>query len=249
MNAFGIDISRYDYSADGSKKPDFGKVKDTCSFIAIRSGISWGYADAWFAYSWEHCKGMARMAYHVPYFGESAQTQADNLFKIVSDADWKHDRLVLDLEVAGSNSKYQCTRTTNAIMAICKSRTGMYPILYSRANWVDQYIGVGDLPGETQWWLANYRYALPYPLYTPEKDSPPVLPKGVTDWLIHQTAERYNGSSVGVVSHYVDSNRWNGDMLAVLKYFGYDENEPEVPLTLQEQIDALDKRIIALEKG
>jgi GH25 family lysozyme M1 (1,4-beta-N-acetylmuramidase) len=248
MNAFGIDISRYDYSADGSKKPDFGKVKDTCSFIAIRSGISWGYADAWFAYSWEHCKGMARMAYHVPYFGESAQAQADNLFKIVGDADWKHDRLVLDCEVAGSNSKAQCTQTTNAMLEICKRRTGMYPIIYSRANWVNSYLSVGDMP-KLDWWLAQYRYALPYPLYTPEKDQPPTLPNGVTDWLIHQTAERYNGSSVGVVSHYVDSNRWNGDMLAVLKYLGYDETEPEVPLTLEQQVADHEIRLRALEAG
>ena len=47
------------------------------------------------------------------------------------------------------------------------------------------------------------------------------------DWLIHQTSEAYNGSSVGVVSRYVDSNRWNGSVTDVLKYFLREFNPPE----------------------
>ena len=240
--AFGVDISKYQFSEDGSKKPDFEKVKATCNFIAIRAGISWGYTDPWFRYSWDAVRGMPRMAYHVPYFGESAQRQMDNFFNIVEPvADWRYDRLVLDCEVQGSNSPAVITATTNKMLAICKARTGRYPIVYSRALWVNEHMRVKDMP-KVDWWLAQYRFALPSPLYTPEYPSPPNLPNGVSDWLIHQTAERYNGSAVGVVSRYVDSNRWNGSVLDVLRYFGMDnvEPEPEVPPELSDK-EKLDK--------
>ena len=241
--AFGIDISKYQYSEDGSKKPDFNLIRQTCNFIAIRAGISWGYTDPWFRYSWDAVKGMPRMAYHVPYFGENAQRQMDNFFNIVEPvSDWGFDRLVLDCEVQGSNSPAVITATTNKMLAICKARTGRYPIVYSRALWVNEHMRVKDMP-KLDWWLAQYRFALPAPLYTPEYPSPPNLPTGVSDWLIHQTAERYNGSAVGVVSRYVDSNRWNGSVLDVLRYFGMDnvELEPEVPpeLSDKEKLDRL----------
>jgi GH25 family lysozyme M1 (1,4-beta-N-acetylmuramidase) len=227
-NAFGIDISRYNYSADGSQKPDFEKVKQTTSFVAVRAGISWGYADPWFAYSWQNLKGANRLAYHVIYFGENPASQMDNLFKIVGSADWEHDRLVLDCEVAHTYSKAQITKTTADCLKLCKARTGMYPIIYSRALWVNEHMSVADMP-KVDWWLAQYRLANPYPFYTPEKEPPPLLPNGVTDWLIHQTGEKYNGSSVGVASYYVDSNRWNGDLMAVLQYFNNDVQVPDEP--------------------
>ena len=124
MNAFGIDISRWNIK--DNKTPDWSTVKATCNFIAIRSGVSWGYTDPWFTHNWTGAKGMCRMAYHVIYFGEDATKQMDNLFKIV-DGDWKHDRLVLDLEVAGGNTKSKITSTTRDCMNIIRSRTGMYP--------------------------------------------------------------------------------------------------------------------------
>jgi len=70
-------------------------------------------------------------------------------------------------------------------------------------------------------------------------DSPPALPTSVNSWLIHQTGEKYSGKEVGVSSYYVDSNRWNGDVHAVLDYFGHGEVEPEVPLSDKEKLDTL----------
>ena len=244
MNAFGIDISKWNIK--DNKTPDWSQVKASCNFIAIRSGVSWGYTDPWFTHNWQGAQGMCRTAYHVIYFGEDATKQMDAMFKIVQPADWKHDRLVLDLEVAADNSKAKITSTTRDCMNIIRSRTGMYPILYSRASWVNQYLDVGGID-DADWWLAQYKYALPYPLFTPEASSPPTLPNGVTDWLIHQTGEKYSGKEVGVSSYYVDSNRWNGDTIDVLKYFGHGEVEPEVPMTLEEHVADLDRRVTVLE--
>ena len=239
--AFGIDISSYDYSADGKTLMDFDAVaKNTepVDFIAIRAGISWGYTDKWFARSWSETKRIhkPRIAYHVPYFGEDAARQMDHLFRLTSSADWVHDRLCLDLEVAHDNTKSKITGTTNRLLNICLQRTGRYPILYSRTGWINQYLDVSALP-TVSWWLALYRYRLPYPLYTPEYAAAPILPKGVSTYLIHQTAER--GKPIGGAGHYMDYDRWNGTSSDVYKYFGYTGEEPTQPVGVRYRCQAL----------
>lgn len=259
MLPFGIDVSRYNYSADGKILLDFDKLKshpEPIIFIGIRDGISWGYQDPWFNRSWAEAKrvGFMRMAYHVPYFGEDPYLQADNLFKIVTPVDWEHDRIVLDCEVAHTNAPYKITQTTNYLLEICRSRTGRYPIIYSRASWVNEHMRAQDLP-KVDWWLAQYNWNRPYPLYTPERTPPPDLPTGVDDWLIHQTGHRC--PSIGTTSmHYMDYNRWNGDLANVMLYFGYsDEPQPTPEPSLQERVkklehqyDDLEIRVDALER-
>lgn len=220
--AFGVDISRYQSSQDGSKKQNFDALKNHTEevvFIAARAGISWNYEDPMFDYYWSEMARIkvCRLAYHVVYFGESALAQMDSLFKILDNqVDWNHDRLVLDLEVAGINTRARITATTQKCLDICRSRTGRYPICYSRASWVNSYLAINQLP-KLDWWLATYRKALPYPLFTPEHPGPPALPIGVDTYLIHQTGEKTKG--IGSVSRYMDYDRWNGNKADVLRYF------------------------------
>lgn len=223
---FGIDLSSWQYSSDGKRKPDFDIINAKCDFVAVRAGISWGYQDKWFKFSWEHLT-VPRLAYHVVYPGESAQGQMDHFLQIVNPGE--HDRLVLDMELDHGYSKARITQTLLDCMNYLWDETGRYPIVYSRASWINQFVDVADLP-PLGWWLAHYRYPLPQPLYTPEKDPPPALPRGVNNWLIHQTGERGNGSAVGVASHYVDTNRWNGTKQELLAYFGLaDDSDPLPP--------------------
>jgi len=220
---FGIDISKYQYSSDGKQKPDFDKVNSTCDFVGVRAGISWGYTDPWFSYSWEHIT-KPRLAYHVPYFGENAVRQMEHFLRIVNPGE--HDRLVLDAELDHGLTKAKITKTLLDCVNFLRDETGRYPIMYSRALWINQFVNVADLP-PLDWWLANYLWRRPSPLFTPEKDPPPLLPNGVNNWLIHQTGERGNGSKYGVASHYVDTNRWNGTHEQMLAYFGLaDDYEP-----------------------
>lgn len=221
--AFGIDISKYQSSNDGSKKMDFEAVKkhsEEVTFIAARSGISWGYSDPMFQYYWKEMAriNVMRIAYHVLYFGESALAQMDSMFKMLDGrSNFAYDRIALDLEVAGINPRNRITATTQKCLDICKARTGFFPIIYSRASWVNTYLTVADLP-TVNWWLATYRKSLVSPLYTPEHDGPPLLPKGVSTYLIQQTGDR--SKSIGGVSHYMDYNRWNGTKADVLRFFG-----------------------------
>ena len=223
--AFGIDISKWNTSTDGKITVNFDVIKahsEKVIFIAARAGVSWSYEDPCFAYYWAEMDRIrvCRIAYHVPYFGESALAQMDFLFKILTNkVDWAHDNIALDLEVAGINTKGLITTTTLKCLEICKTRTGRYPIVYSRANWVDTYMNVAALP-KLDWWLAQYRTALPSPLYTPEHPGPPRLPEGVSSYLIHQTGDRCK--SIGSTARiYMDYNRWCGNNADVARYFGY----------------------------
>jgi len=231
--AFGIDISKYNTSADGTKKVNFNTIKNNQEevvFIVARTGVSWGYKDPQFDYYWEEMTRIqvCRMAYHVPYFGESALSQMDNMFRILGNkVNWEHDKIVLDLEVAGINTRERITAVTRSCLEICKERTGRYPIIYSRATWVDPYLNVSQLP-KVDWWLAEYRKPLPYPLYTSEHPGPPRMPKGINSWLIHQTGSRCK--SIGAPAlYYMDYNRWNGTKEDVYAYFGYADPPPPPP--------------------
>lgn len=232
--AFGIDISKWQTSADGKRKMDFNAVKnheEAVSFIAARAGVSHNYIDPYFDYHWKEMKRIKtnRIAYHVLYFDTDPNAQMDNFFEIVrGKADWKYDRIALDLEVLDTLQRTKITQTTLSCLEICKSRTGVYPIVYSRASWVDFYLKINDLP-QLDWWLAYYCQPNEHPYYTPEHPGPPLLPNGVSDYLIHQTAEK--GKSIGSPNYYMDYNRWNGDETAVAAYFGRSANlaQPEPP--------------------
>jgi len=133
------------------------------------------------------------------------------------------------MELDHGYSKARITDTLLTCMELLREETGRYPIIYSRALWINQFVDVSLLPSVTLWWLAHYLTRLPDPQYTPEKTPPPALPNGVDSWFMHQTAEHGNGSAVGVVSHYVDTNRFNGTQAELLAYFGLDEETPPEP--------------------
>jgi len=237
-HAFGIDLSRYNTSPDGSLKPDFQIIAahvPEVVFISMRAGISWGYQDPWFAYYFAEATRIkrVRLPYHVLYPGESASAQMDNFFRILGDIDFAHVPLVLDLELHHNQTVSRITQCTAESVKILTKRTGRIPFIYSRAGWVNQYLRVADLP-PVYWWLAQYRYSLPYPLYTPEYPCPPTLPAGVKYWTIHQTASR--GRSIGArAMYYMDYNRWNGSKGNVLAFVGVKQQKPRIcPIDLED---------------
>ena len=229
--AFGIDLSRWNTSADGKTKVDFDTIAQhlpEVSFIAMRAGVSWGYQDPWFVYYMGEAQRInrVRMAYHVLFPGENPITQMDNFFRILGDIDLTQVPLVLDLELDHGQSIRRITDTTADAVNIIIKRTRQKPFIYSRASWINQFLIVSQLP-PVYWWLAQYRWPRPYPLYTPEYPSPATLPAGVTNWTVHQTASR--GASIGAKAmHYMDYNRWNGTKADLLAFVG---QQPKQPIT------------------
>ena len=227
--AFGIDISKFNTSPDGKKKVNFDTVgahQPKVAFIGMRAGISWGYQDPWFSYYFQEAAriGRFRMPYHVLYPGESPITQMDNFFRILGDVDFLKILLVLDLEIDHGQTPSRITQTTASALQILTTRTGRIPVIYSRALWVNQFLRVQDLP-PVYWWLAQYRYSWPYPLYTPEYPSPPRLPQGVSTWHFHQTGDRCQPIGTQAM-HYMDYDRFNGSDDEFNAFIGYSEPVP-----------------------
>lgn len=217
MKPYGIDISKY--QGEGL---DYALMKKNTKFVIMRAGISYAYEDPTFGPNWKALKGHYRGAYHVVYPSQDPTQQVNHFLNTVikHGVDWETDRLALDLELHQNQTKQRITDVVTEMMEQIKQYTGRYPILYSRATWVDQYMNVTPKLANADWWLAHYLSPKPHPEYTPEHPGPPWLPKGVNEYLIHQAGEKGNGSRVGVNSYYVDENRWNGTINSLNKYFG-----------------------------
>ena len=211
---FGIDVSKWQGDIN------FDVLNNKAEFIGIRATVSWGYVDPKFQRNWTLAK-LPRLAYHVIYPGEDARRQTDHFLSIVKPGE--HDSLVLDMELDHGYNKTRITDTLLECLALILENTGRYPVIYSRASWVNQFLDVSRLP-KLDWWLAGYRKPLPPPLYTPEATPPPALPNGVDNWLIHQTTDKGNGSEFGMASHYVDIDRWNTGNKGIAAFLGLQRN-------------------------
>jgi len=225
---FGVDISKH----QGIN--DYAKMKANTSFVFVKATESWGYTDPKFYANWTGLVGHNRGAYSYVWLSDDPLRQANHLCDIVTQAgvDWKYDRLVLDLERSGHGlSKAEVSRRVLVMMERIKEVTGRHPILYSRKYWLQDNMLLTD-PRliNADWWLAYYRTALPYPLYTPEMPPPPILPTGVNKWLFHQTCEKGKGREVGAGSYYVDQNRFNGTKEELDAYFGRGTHNVYLPI-------------------
>jgi len=217
---YGVDVSAY------QGQINFNKLLPMIDFMAARATISWGYQDKWFARNRELSKGTPFIAYHVLYPGEDVNRQAANLLRVAPPDE--HIRYCIDSELDHGYNKATITNAIRNVSERLKSETGRYPLQYSRSSWLNQYVNIADLP-VLDWWLAQYLRATEGVVYTPEHQGPPTLPKGIDNWLIHQTGERGNGLEHGIpasANRFIDTNRWNGTKDDILKYFGY-KSEPE----------------------
>ena len=221
---YGIDFSKH----QGIN--NFAKIKANTAFVFIKATESWGYTDPKFVANWQGMAGHKRGAYSYIWLSDDPLRQANHLINTVTNAgvDWRYDRLVLDLEKSGHGlSKAEVSRRVIVMMERIKEVTGRYPILYSRADWVNNNMLVTDPRiANADWWFANYLKPKVWPQFTPEKSPPPLLPRGVGQWLIHQAGERGNGGAVGVGSYYVDENRWNTANQEIEAFFGLREEAP-----------------------
>lgn len=222
----GVDISYWQHDADGIRMYDFSKLNSKCKFVAIRATISNYYTDPWFRYSWERVT-IPRIAYHVVNPTIDGVYQTNYFLNFVQPTE--HDRLCLDVELDVGQTKARITQVVLDSMQIIKQATGHYPIIYSRASWINTYLEVRDLP-EVDWWLAHYYAKRTPPEYTPEFNYPPTLPTYVNKYLIHQTTEGGQGNLYGAISYYIDLDRFNGSDDDLLAYFGYKNYNVYMPL-------------------
>lgn len=233
---FGVDISFWQENVDFEKMMTADPKPE---FIGIREGQGTYNIDSRFAYNWEKAKekNLYRIAYHVLEFFGKGKTQAELLFDRTRlyGFDPEHDRLCLDVELNRNYPRQMITDVTLEAINRLKALAGRYPLMYSRASWINAYLNIYQLP-KLEWWLAHYRRRLPSPLFTAELDSQYLaIPNGVdrSQVKIHQTGERGHGHRYGVKSWYIDTDRFLGSKDEMLAYFGYanvPEPEPEEPV-------------------
>lgn len=224
MKPFGVDISSYQ-----GRSIDYTLMKQNTKFVAVRAGISWGYEDPVFAQSWRALKGHNRIAYHVLYPSQDVTRQVDWFFDILSRAgfDPKTDRLAIDIELWQGQTPQRVTEATTQMYDQITERTGRKPIIYSAAWFVNPRMVVTPKLADADWWIANYPPKGSAPGV--EHPGPPILPRGITSYLIHQTSETGIGKNVGLPSGAIDTNRWNGTDDDVRAYFGLIEPPTEPP--------------------
>lgn len=235
---FGIDVSRHqgainwDITVKGDPK---------VIFVGVRASISWGYQDGFFKRNWEESKrlGLLRAAYHVVYPAESPVRQVDNFLQVVG-SDLGELPLVLDLELDHGLPAAAIADCVITCSGLILQKSGRKPMIYSRANWINDYItgGASKTPpswlDEHDWWLAHYT------VDGSEHPGPPPLPRGVSRarCKIHQTSRKGQGKYYGMESYDLDLNRWQGDLADLMQYAGGNAGV-EVGLTFGEKVDLL----------
>lgn len=237
MRAFGIDVSRYDGLLDWDRLESH---KPAIAFIAFRATISWGYRDSFFTANWREAgrRGKNRAAYHVVYPKEDPTRQMDNFYgHIGADID-ERVRYVLDTELDHGASRAAHTACLRKMADIIYRRSGVMPILYSRANYLDANVDMTQLP-DLPLWLAHYLRKPEGEPYAAEHPGPPTLPRGRTDWLIHQTGDQMPNICATSGKRYQDYNRWNGTEDDVNRYFGRDTGAPDKSNALKLLEDAI----------
>lgn len=241
--AFGIDLSRWDFSQpDGIIiAPNWLGILEALNptFVAGRATVSWAYVDPVFLRLWPQIK-VPRFAYGVIYPDQPVKSQTDHFLSTVGD-NWELAYPVQDAELDRGVPVNQITDAILQWQANIQAAIGKRPLLYSRAGWIDQYTRNDGWRAREIWWLANYLNDA-----TREHPGPPTMPNGVDTYLIHQTCQKYPVPSGVTARLYTDSDRWNGTLDDVHKFFG----QPiEQPVDVTAELAALKSQVAILEAG
>ena len=228
---FGIDVSKWQGAMDWQCAKDAGVA---FAFVKATEGASW--VDPTFAYNWAELErlNIPHGAYHF-FRPKQAVTQVEQFVAIAGE----DAKLVLDLEDTGGLDRSAMTVKTLRALELIKQLTGKYPIVYSRYTWLNSNVIMSMMP-EVDYWLAQYRYPLPYPLYTQEYPTELIAaPIGIERQQIkfHQSGERGNGGKYGAQSRYIDTDRFIGTNEELVSYFGgTSETQPEQPPTSETRL-------------
>ena len=191
----GIDVSSWQGPVDWHKAKAAG-----VRFAGIRCSIGLS-VDTRFAENWAGAKaaGIARTAYFVPV---TVYTVEQQVGKFVGQFPNGYDGELppaIDYEV--ENTPASMLFEAGGMLATWISGS---PIIYSRAEFLNRYVGK-DVRLRSYWlWLAQYLTT------AGEHPGPVILPDGAT-WaqvIIHQTTSHGDGKLHGTTSLNVDLDRW-----------------------------------------
>jgi GH25 family lysozyme M1 (1,4-beta-N-acetylmuramidase) len=158
-------------------------------------------------------RGIPYTAYHVVRPDYGVVEQINNFAVALKNAGVSitHLPLILDCELDCGKSQAIIAQVIYDCCHFIEDKYGYKPILYSRANWADTYIGKKHWLNDYYWWIAYY------PLIWKTYTKTPALPCYVqaSQLLMHQVTDRAKGADYGTASKQVDLSYWRSSVSLV----------------------------------
>lgn len=180
-----------------------------CCGVAMRAVVGQLYTDPYFLANWTELKnsGIYRTGYGVYVPNQNWQVQLDNWYRVMLEPDVVPrviDLEIQDSSVAPKKIADDMWRWIGAIGA----RDGRAPIIYSRANLVNQWLvpyWSAAQMNAVYWWLAQYTWSR-----ITEHAGPPDLPKYLRRErvILHQTADKKPVPAGITPAKTIDWDRW-----------------------------------------
>lgn len=197
----GIDVSKWQGNVDWSDV-----AADGVEFAFIRVSHGTNTIDQFFAQNWEGARaaGVVRGAYQYFEPGQNPITQADILLEKMGPLQPGDLPPVIDVESHGNLSATTVASKVKQWVDHVEAELGVKPIIYTGRFFWQDYVKTSEFSSYPLW-IAHYTNGCPN------------LPAQWSDWTFHQYTD--SGSTDGV-SGPVDTNRFNGDLDALMAFVG-----------------------------
>lgn len=219
----GLDISHWQDIKDTPKKMDFEKAKAAgAEFVYIKVSERGG-EDSSFEYHWAAAKaaGLLRGGYHFLRWDLSGLVQARIFCKLMED-DPGELPPAADYEAPPKDGKYPSNSLLEQFLVEVETKEDRIPFIYTSP-------GYWNAHGRNKFTKQIDQKWSYYPLwvahYTSNPQPDPVQPWG-TDWKIWQYTASGDGIAHGAESKGLDLDWFNGDMAALRKFAGLDQDQP-----------------------
>ncbi len=195
---FGIDVSYWQGSIDWDRVASDGVE---FAFIRAANGLS---LDDYFSSNWEQARdaGIIRGAYQYFHPGTDGVTQAERLLEHMGALEDGDLPPVLDIETTDGVSQSTATAAIQDWMDTVEAEIGRKPIIYTSIYYWGLVSGSDDF-ADYPLWVANWGVSCPD------------IPDQWSRWDFWQTGDT---GSVAGISGYVDTDVFNGDLLALLDF-------------------------------
>lgn len=202
MGVNGFDVSHLNGEVDWDRV----KAEDVkFTFLKASEGFTW--EDDRFLANWKGAAsvGISTGAYHF-FSPKDGTKQAENLLRQLDAVSFANGDLlpVLDIETyeAAKMSVKAFVDQVTAMVDKVSATLGAHPMIYTTHSFW-QRIGNPDF-SHCPLWVADLR-----------ADAPPRLPKGWSDFAVHQYS--FTGTIAGIKGD-VDLDQLNGDDLSIIRY-------------------------------
>lgn len=192
-SVFGIDVSRYQNKIDWDRVADFKSGRFTVEFVFMKATEGTALKDPNFTVNWIGARQnqIPRGAYHFFRAGLDAEKQANHFCRNVKMQVGDLPPVLDVEEIPSGMSKTQLVNAVKVWLQIVERNYGIKPIVYTGANFYEQYFR-GTTIEKYPLWVAHYYQN---------------RPATFADWKFWQFSDK---ASVDGISGPVDANVFSG---------------------------------------